>query len=60
MLDDGKDASRCAAKPLGRLCAVLPKSKVKGRIIAIEIYIKPEEKAVCYVVSSKFSDTTDL
>ena len=32
------------------------KSKVKGRIKTVEIYIKPEDKAVYYVVNSDFSD----
>ena len=32
------------------------KSKVKGKIKSIEIYIKPEDKAVYYVVNSDFSD----
>ena len=32
------------------------KSKVKGRIKTVEIYIKPEDKAVYYVVNGDFSD----
>ena len=36
------------------------KSKVKGRIKAVEIYIKPEDKAVYYVVNGDFSDKIDL
>ena len=36
------------------------KSKVKGRIKAVEIYIKPEDKAVYYVVNSDFTDKIDL
>ena len=36
------------------------KSKVKGKIKSIEIYIKPEDKAVYYVVNGDFSDKIDL
>ena len=36
------------------------KSKVKGRIKNVEIYIKPEDKAVYYVVNSDFSDKINL
>ena len=36
------------------------KSKVKGRIKTVEIYIKPEDKAVYYVVNSDFTDKIDL
>ena len=36
------------------------KSKVKGKIKSIEIYIKPEDKAVYYVVNGEFSDKIDL
>ena len=36
------------------------KSKVKGRIKSIEIYIKPEDKAVYYVVNGDFSDKIAL
>ena len=36
------------------------KSKVKDQIKAIEIYIKPEDKAVYYVVNGDFSDKIDL
>ena len=36
------------------------KSKVKGRIKTVEIYIKPEDKAVYYVVNSDFSDKINL
>ena len=36
------------------------KSKVKGKIKSIEIYIKPEDKAVYYVVNSDFSEKIDL
>ena len=36
------------------------KSKVQGKIKAIEIYIKPEDKAVYYVVNGDFSDKIDL
>ena len=36
------------------------KSKVKGRIKTVEIYIKPEDKAVYYVVNGDFTDKVDL
>lgn len=36
------------------------KSKVKGKIKTVEIYIKPEDKAVYYVINSDFSDKIDL
>ena len=36
------------------------KSKVKGRIKSVEIYIKPEDKAVYYVVNGDFSDKIAL
>ena len=36
------------------------KSKVKGRIKTVEIYIKPEDKAVYYVVNGDYSDKIDL
>ena len=36
------------------------KSKGKGRIKTVEIYIKPEDKAVYYVVNGDFSDKIDL
>ena len=36
------------------------KGKVKGKIKTIEIYIKPEDKAVYYVINSDFSDKIDL
>ena len=36
------------------------KSKVKGKIKSIEIYIKPEDKAVYYVINSDFSDKIEL
>lgn len=36
------------------------KSKVKGRIKTVEIYVKPEDKAVYYVVNSDFSDKVEL
>ena len=36
------------------------KSKIKGRIKTVEIYIKPEDKAVYYVVNSDFTDKIDL
>ena len=36
------------------------KSKVKGRVKTVEIYIKPEDKAVYYVVNGDFSDKIDL
>ena len=36
------------------------KSKVKGKIKTVEIYIKPEDKAVYYVVNGAFTDKIDL
>ena len=36
------------------------KKKFKGKIKTIEIYIKPEDKAVYYVVNGDFSDKIDL
>ncbi|MBP1532716.1 MAG: hypothetical protein IK999_01100 [Ruminococcus sp.] len=36
------------------------KSKVKGKIKTVEIYIKPEDKAAYYVINSDFSDKIDL
>ena len=36
------------------------KNKVKGRIKTVEIYIKPEDKAVYYVVNGDFTDKIDL
>ena len=36
------------------------KSKIKDRIKNVEIYIKPEDKAVYYVVNGGFSDKIDL
>ena len=36
------------------------KGKVKGRIKTVEIYIKPEDKAVYYVVNGDFTDKVDL
>ena len=36
------------------------KKKIKGKIKSIEIYIKPEDKAVYYVVNGDFSDKIDL
>ena len=36
------------------------KSKVKGRIKTVEIYIKPEDKAAYYVVNGAFSDQIEL
>ena len=36
------------------------KGKVKGKIKTVEIYIKPEDKAVYYVVNGDFSDKIDL
>ena len=36
------------------------KSKVKGKIKTIEIYIKPEDKAVYYVINGDFSDKIEL
>ena len=36
------------------------KKKVKGGIKTVEIYIKPEDKAVYYVVNGDFSDKINL
>ena len=36
------------------------KSKFKGKVKSIEFYIKPEDKAVYYVINSDFSDKIDL
>lgn len=36
------------------------KSKFKGKVKTIDIYIKPEDKAVYYVVNSDFSDKVAL
>ena len=36
------------------------KKKFKGKIKTIEVYIKPEDKAVYYVVNGDFSDKIDL
>lgn len=36
------------------------KVKVKGKIKTMEIYIKPEDKAVYYVINSNFSDKIEL
>ena len=36
------------------------KSKVKGRIKTVEIYIKPEDQAVYYVVNGDFTDKINL
>lgn len=36
------------------------KEKVKGKIKTVEIYIKPEDKAVYYVINSDFSDKIEL
>ena len=36
------------------------KGKVKGKITAVEIYIKPEDKAVYYVVNSDYSGKIEL
>lgn len=36
------------------------KGKVKGKIKTVEIYIKPEDKAVYYVINSDFSDKIKL
>lgn len=36
------------------------KSKFKGKIKTVEAYIKPEDKAVYYVVNSDFSDKVGL
>ncbi len=36
------------------------KAKVKGKIKTVDIYIKPEDKAVYYVVNSDFTDKVGL
>lgn len=36
------------------------KSKFKGKVKAIEFYIKPEDKAVYYVINGDFSDKIEL
>ena len=36
------------------------KGKVKDKIKTVEIYIKPEDKAVYYVINSDFSDKIEL
>lgn len=36
------------------------KSKFKGKVKTVEIYIKPEDKAVYYVINSDFSDKVAL
>lgn len=36
------------------------KSKFKGKVKTIEFYIKPEEKAVYYVINGDFSDKIEL
>lgn len=36
------------------------RGKVKGKIKTVEIYIKPEDKAVYYVINSDFSDKIEL
>ena len=36
------------------------KGKFKGRVETIDIYIKPEDKAVYYVINSDFSDKIEL
>ena len=36
------------------------KSKFKGKIKTIEFYIKPEDKAVYYVINGDFSDKIEL
>ena len=36
------------------------KSKFKGKVKTIEFYIKPEDKAVYYVINGDFSDKIDL
>ena len=36
------------------------KSKFKGRVKSVEIYVKPEDKAAYYVVNADFSDKIDL
>ena len=36
------------------------KSKLKGKVKTIEFYIKPEDKAVYYVINGDFSDKIEL
>ena len=36
------------------------KGKVKGKIKTVDVYVKPEDKAVYYVVNSDFSDKVEL
>ena len=36
------------------------KAKHKGKIKTVEVYLKPEDKAVYYVVNSDFSDKVSL
>lgn len=36
------------------------KSKFKGKVKSIEFYIKPEDKAVYYVINGDFSDKIEL
>lgn len=36
------------------------KSKFKGKVKTVEVYIKPEDKAAYYVVNSDFSDKVEL
>ena len=36
------------------------KSKFKGKVKTIEFYIKPEDKAVYYVINGDFSDKIEL
>ena len=36
------------------------KSKFKGKVKTVEIYFKPEEKAVYYVINSDFNDKIEL
>lgn len=36
------------------------KDKFKGKVKSVEIYIKPEDKAVYYVINSDFSDKVAL
>lgn len=36
------------------------KSKFKGKVKTLEVYVKPEDKAAYYVVNSDFSDKVEL
>ena len=36
------------------------KSKFKGKVKTIDLYIKPEDKAVYYVINGEFSDKIEL